>query len=242
LKVGALACRHRLHERLRFGEGLSYATVGDVDRLTTVALLETVSAIAADGHRPDDLRQAIATTRRAISSNLSVLEILTQWAYDELAGLEHATVGAMLDRIEAIEARDVAAAVARVISAAVLVVPCGCEPSDQRFRPYVGPTADVLRGRTFHKQRQTLLSFGPRVNYIAINQDGVTLVDGQGQPTTVYFNRCVGMLKFGDGERHLLGQDAQTIQFIRDEWPDRHEIGTLLDAAVPDEHIIWCSY
>jgi hypothetical protein len=50
------------------------------------------------------------------------------------------------------------------------------------------------------------------------------------------------MLKFGDGERHLLGQDAQTIQFIRDEWPDGHEIGTLLDAAVPDEHIIWCSY
>jgi hypothetical protein len=259
LKVGALACQHLLHERLRFGEGLSYATLGDVNRLTkrtghmivgsdcvagaagktTAALLETMSAIAADGHSADDLRQAISATRRAFSSDQSVPVILDQWAYDELAGFEQETVGAFLGRIEAMEARDVAAAVTQVMNAGVLVVPAGCEPPAQRFRPYVGPTAAVLQGRTFHKQRRALLNFGPRVNYIVINQDGVTHVNEEGKPTTVYFNRCAGMLKF-EGKRLLLGEDSQTIEFNHDEWVDGGEIGNLLDAAVPDEHIIWC--
>jgi predicted Zn-dependent peptidase len=108
LKVGALACQYRLHERLRFGEGLSYATLGDVNRVTTrtghlivgsdcvagaagktsAALLETMSALGADGHRPDDLRQAIAATRRTFSTQQNVPVILNQWANDELAGFE----------------------------------------------------------------------------------------------------------------------------------------------------------
>jgi predicted Zn-dependent peptidase len=262
LKVGVLACQHRLHERLRFGEGLSYSTLGDIYRLTRrtghlivwsdcvtsaagqtiAALLETVSAIAADGHHADDLRQAIAATRRAFSTHQAVPAILDQWACDELAGFEQETVGAMLDRIAAMEARAVAAAVTRVMNASVLVAPDGCEPPDQRFRPYLGPAAAVLRGRTFRKQRRALLTFGPEVNYIAINQDGVTHVNDQGKPTTVYFNQCAGMLKFEEGKRLLLGEDSQIIELIPDEWPDGHEIGTLLDAVVPDEHIIWCRW
>jgi predicted Zn-dependent peptidase len=262
LKVGVLACQHRLHERLRFGEGLSYATLGDVNRLTkrtghmilssdcvtsaagqtTAALLETVSAVAANGHKSDDLRQAIAATRRAFSTDRGVPAVLDQWAYHELAGFEQETVGAMLDRIEAMEARAVAVAVTRAMNAAVLVIPVGCEPPDQRFRPYLGPTAAVLRGRTFHKQRRALLNFGPQVNYIAINQDGVTHVNEQGKPTTVFFNRCAGMLKFGEGKRLILGEDSQVLEFIPKEWPDGLEIGNLLDAAVPDERIIWCRW
>ncbi|HEX6463297.1 MAG TPA: hypothetical protein VFZ98_02540 [Vicinamibacterales bacterium] len=72
------------------------------------------------------------------------------------------------------DAPAVAMAITRVMNAAVLVIPVGCEPPDQRFHAYSGPTAAVLRGRTFHKQRRALLNFGPQVNYIAINQDGVT--------------------------------------------------------------------
>jgi hypothetical protein len=89
-------------------------------------------------------------------------------------------------------------------------------------------------------RRRALLNFGPRVNYIAINQDGVTHVNEQGKATTVYFSRCAGMLKFEENKRLLLGEDSQTIEFIPHDWPDGNEIGNLLDAAVPDEHIIWC--
>ena len=46
-----------------------------------------------------------------------------------------------------------------------------------------------------------------------------------------YFNRCAGMLKFGEGKRLLLGEDSQVIEFTPNEWPDGHEIGNLLDAA-----------
>lgn len=262
LKVGVLACQHRLQERLRFGEGLSYSTIGDVYRLTkrighmilcsdcvttavgqtTAALLETVSAIAADGHSADDLRHAIAVTRRAFSTHQSVPVILDQWAYNELAGFEQQTVGALLDRIEATEARDVAAAVTRAMNAAVLVVPDGCEPPNQRFPPYLGPAAAVLQGRTFRKHRRALLTFGPQVNYIAINQDGVTHVNQEGKPTTVYFNRCAGMLKFDEGKRLLFGEDSQIMEFTPSEWPDGPEIGNLMDAGVPDERIIWCRW
>jgi hypothetical protein len=48
------------------------------------------------------------------------------------------------------------------------------------------------------------------------------------------------MLKFEENKRLLLGEDSQTIEFIPHDWPDGNEIGNLLDAAVPDEHIIWC--
>ena len=260
LKVGVLACQYRLHERLRFHEGLSYATVGDVNALTrqtghmilgsdcvnsaadrtAVALLETVSAVAAEGHKSEDLCQAIGATRRAFSTDRAIPAILDQWVYQELAGFEPGTVGAMLDRIEATEPRAVAEAVTRVLDQAVLVIPVGCEPPDRRFRPYAGPTAPVLRGRTFHKQRRGFLNFGPQVNYIAVSQDGVTHVNEQGKPTTVFFDRCAGMLKFEEGKRLILGEDSQVLEFIPKEWPDGLEIGNLLDAAVPDERIIWC--
>lgn len=262
LKVGVAACQHRLQERLRFAEGLSYATVADLNRLTrrtghtilaadcvtsaadqtTAALLDTVSAVAADGHKSDDLHQAIAATRRAFSTEQSVPAVLAQWAYDELAGFEQETVGAMLDRMEAMEPGAVAVAVTRAMNAAVLVLPVGCEPPDQRLRAYLGPAATVLRGRTFYKQRRALLNFGPQVDYIAINQDGVTHVNEQGKPTTVFFNRCAGILKFEEGKRLMLGEDSQVLEFIPKEWPDGLEIGNLLDAGVPDERIILCQW
>jgi len=260
LRVGVLACQHRLHERLRFGEGLSYATLGDVHVLTkrtghmvlgsdcvpmaagqtTAALLEIVSAVAADGHRREDLQQGIAATRRAFSTDRAAPAILDQWANQELAGFEPETVGVMLDRMEATDGVAVAAAVTRALNDAVLVIPGGCEPKDQRFRQYLGPTVARLQGRTFHKQRRALLNFGPQVNYIAINQDGVTHVNEQGKSTTVLFNRCAGILKFEEGRRLLLGEDSQVLEFIPKEWPYGLEIGNLLDAAVPDERIIWC--
>jgi hypothetical protein len=77
------------------------------------------------------------------------------------------------------------------------------------------------------------------VDYIAINQDGVTHVNEKGMATTVYFSRCAGMLKF-ENKRLLLGEDSQTIEFVATEWPDGNEIGNLMDASVPDEQIIWC--
>jgi len=259
LKVAAMACQHRLHERLRVREGLSYAALGHVDRLTsrmghvfvgsdcvataadqtTAALLETVSAIATDGHTPDDLRHGLSATRRTYATHSNVSEILNQWVHAELVGFEQGTISAELDSMEAVGPRDVAAALRQVMDAALLIVPAGCEPTGGRFRRYSGPTASVLRGRTFYKQ-PAFLTFRARVNYIAVNTEGVTYVDDQGKPTTIYFSRCAGMLKGTDGKRVLLGEDAQSIAFTPSDWPDGQEIGSLLDAAVPDEQIIWC--
>ena len=73
-----------------------------------------------------------------------------------------------------------------------------------------------------------------------IGVDGLSHVNTAGECTTLYFERCAGLLKYRDDRRVLLGEDGQSIDFNPTEWADGPEIGSRLDAAVPDDRIIRC--
>jgi predicted Zn-dependent peptidase len=263
LQASAGACHHRLLERLRFDKGISYAPKADVNRLTvrtghwiaaadsvptaadqaTAAILDIVSKMAADGPLESDLAPGLEAARRAFSAPESIRTLLDQWTCCELCGSENKTMADLLDEVEALDRREVAAATSRALEAAVLVVPEGCAPSAPGFHPRVRPPSSVVRGRTFSKQPRPFFAFGGQKNeknYVAINKDAVSLVDCKGVATTLYFNACAGLLKYREGRRLLLGDNGVGLEFVPREWPDGAEIASLLDAAMPDERIILC--
>jgi predicted Zn-dependent peptidase len=263
LNASAGACQHRLLERLRFDKGISYAPKADVNRLTvrtghwiaaadcvatatdqaTEDILDIVSKIAAEGPLESDLAPGFEAARRAFSAPESIRPILDQWACCELTGIENKTIAGLLDEMEALNRRDVAAATTRALEAAVLVVPEGSAPSAPGFHPHVRPSSSVVRGRMFWKQPRPLFAFGGQKNeknYVAINKDAISLVNDKGTATTLHFNACAGLLKYHGGRRLLLGDKGDKLEFVPSEWPDGAEIGSLLDAAMPDDRIILC--
>jgi hypothetical protein len=263
LNASAGACHHRLMERLRFDKGISYAPKADVNRLTartghwiaaadcvatatdqtTVAILDIVSKMAAEGPLESDLAPGLEAARRAFSAPESIRSLLDQWACCELCGIENKTMADLLDEVEALDRREVAAATTRALQAAVLVVPEGCAPSAPGFQPRVRPSSSVVSGRMFRKQPRPFFGFGGQKNennYVAINQDAISLVNDKGVATTLYFNACAGLLKYREGRRLLLGDNGVGLEFVPHEWPDGAEIGSLLDAAMPDDRIILC--
>jgi hypothetical protein len=147
-------------------------------------------------------------------------------------------MGAIAD----IDAREVAQAMTRALDRAVLVLPPECAPPQERFRPRVRETQRAVRGQTFWKERGALFTFGNRGPSMTIGADGVSHVNATGECTTVYFNRCAGLLKYSEDRRVLLGEDRESIEFVAKEWPDGAEIASRLDAVVPDDRIIRCSW
>jgi hypothetical protein len=262
LTAGAQACQHRLMDQLRFEKGISYAPVADVDRLTarighwiaasdcvataadqaTETILDIVSKIAGEGPHESDLAPGLAAARRFYSVPESIPTVLDQWTCGELCGSENKPMADVLHEVEALDTRAVAAAMTRVLDDSVLVVPQGCSPRVPGFHRYVRQSAAVVRGRTFWKQRRPLLRFGAPMNdtnYVAINKDAISLVNDNGEVTTLYFNSCAGLLKHPEGRRLLLGDDGVRLEFVPSEWPDGAEIASLLDAAMPDDRTIW---
>jgi zinc protease len=263
LEVAAVVCQARLTERLRFKEGISYHTVGTLNRYTSRTghlmivsdcvngaaeqasqlLMEIVDGVAAHGHFEAETHRLLENTRRGCATLERLLAILDEWAFSEVTSVEPRTLAETMRAIAAIEACEVAQTMTRALERAVLVLPSDCAPPGQRFRPRVRETQRGVGGQTFWKERGALFSFGNRGGpSITIGADGVSHVNATGECTTVYFERCAGLLKYSEDRRVLLGEDGESIEFVATEWPDGREIAFRVDAAVPDDRIIWISW
>lgn len=61
----------------------------------------------------------------------------------------------------------------------------------------------------------------------------------EAETTTVLFSACAALLKNSNGRRLLLGEDLQQLEIVPEDWRDGGDLVGLLDAAVPDDRIVW---
>jgi predicted Zn-dependent peptidase len=73
---------------------------------------------------------------------------------------------------------------------------------------------------------------------LLLGNDGITYFSGD-NPVTIRFNQCVGMIRFDDGARSLIGADGFHIAFRPEDWVGAADVPTKLDQAIP--HSAWIS-
>ena len=261
LKTAVLVAGQRLLERLRFQEGISYRTFAEFDRITAStgmmvvmadcvsaradkavdALLDIMSDLAKTGSVADDLQTLFATTRRYYSTRESIPNVLQQWAFSELAGMEVQSMASILDEMAKLRPEAIAAAMSEALETALLVVPRGCSPRAPMFPLHRADPGHALSGRTFRHRTSSMFTFGAQTNCIVLSDAGITRIDEHGDVTTVLFESCAGLVKASGGSRLVLGDDRQTLAIAPEDWRDGPELVGLLDAAVPDDRTSWAA-
>jgi predicted Zn-dependent peptidase len=259
LQAIALALGERLRDRLRFREGISYTAIGNYEPLTTrtghllvmadcVAaragevvnvLVDILTDIATTGSIVEDLRPVLDGARRMYASPESLLPLLHGWAFGELLGDQPAPMASILREMARIDPDTIASTLSEALKEAMLVVPNGCSSTSAMFPLQRREPDRPVEGRRFRHRISGIFSLTPSRNCIVLGDAGVSRIDDHGKATTVLFAACAGLLKLSNGRRLLLGEDLQQLEIAPEDWRDGTDLVGSLDAAVPDDRIVW---
>jgi hypothetical protein len=169
----------------------------------------------------------------------SLPALLHTWALGVLIGSEPAPMGSFLAAMERIDPGTIAATLSEALKESMLVVPNGCSVTAAMFPPHRREPGRPVEGRRFKHRTSAIFMLGPPRNCILLGDAGVTRIDEHGEPTTVLFAACAGLLKHSNGRRLLLGEDLQRLEIVPEDWRDAGDLIGVIDAAVPDERIVW---
>lgn len=244
-----LAGRHLL-QRLRHEHGLSYTPSAGYSPLTASAALVALSAETHAEHRGDTVAQFLdaleeladrgpseedlTAARMAASDSWSqpdaALAHMDAVALGILFGMEDPLYERHAEHMARLTRESVATAVRAMLDAAFLVVPAGCESAvSRRYHAFRVPDIPPVKGATARFRYapigdQFRLTYGP---------DGVTHWNADGQPTTIRFDACAGVVAWRDGSRLLCGHDGTTLELRSDAWKRYDAVRACIDAHAP---------
>jgi zinc protease len=246
----------RLVERVRHRLGLSYEIdwwwepVSDhlaqtvfsvdcrpenVDAARSAALTE-LDELAfrgpTDAERESDLEQLA----RMLRDPNEIPSSLFRYCRDELFGSSFQTEAEMYAERADVTAAEAAEALTRAAEELLLLIPEDAARPGGRFTLY--PTEQPYRvdGRTYKRRGLPLRRAGPERELVA-GDEGVTLV-GVDFVNTVRFRDVEGVLKWADGSRTLVGEDAAFITVDPSIWRGGAEIVARIDATVPADRFV----
>lgn len=249
--------RHRLHERLRVAEGISYSPVTSYKRrdarsaqVTAFAdglpavhdrlvagFVETVDRLAGEPPAACEVAQVTELLTGAVTREPGAATVRA--AFDELIGATPRTLADTLAGIEALTPADLVTAAAAARDDMLLMVPAGHRPPGKGYRPAPATSDATVDGRVFlsiesatPRDRRTIMSGNDSRSRLCVGATGISLVTGPSF-MTIRFDRCEAMLCWPDGARHLIGRDGLHVRVEPTMWRDGHVLPGLLDHGVP---------
>ena len=169
----------------------------------------------------------------------SLLPLLHGWAWGEFIGDQPSSMASIFAEMARIDPSTIAATLSEALKESMLVVPNGCSSTSAMFPPQLREPGRPVEGRRFRHRISGVFSLTPSRNCIVLGDAGVSRIDEHGKATTVLFAACAGLLKDSSGRRLLLGEDHQHIEIVPEDWRDGMDLVGWLDAAVPDDRIVW---
>jgi hypothetical protein len=148
-------------------------------------------------------------------------------------------MASILREMARIDPDTIASTLSEALKEAMLVVPNGCSSTSAMFPLQRREPDRPVEGRRFRHRISGIFSLTPSRNCIVLGDAGVSRIDDHGKATTVLFAACAGLLKLSNGRRLLLGEDLQQLEIAPEDWRDGTDLVGSLDAAVPDDRIVW---
>jgi len=244
-----IVARHLL-QRLRHEHGLSYTPSAAYSPLTASAALVSMSAETHAEHRGDTVVQFLEALEELADHGPSDEALAAarsyagdQWAQADAAmvhmdavalgtlfGLEDPLYGRFAEDMARLTRESIATAVRAVLDGTFLIVPAGCESSvPRRYRPFRAAEVAPVSGASARFRYAPIgdpfrLTYGP---------EGVTHWDADGDPTTIRFDACAGVVAWRDGSRLLHGNDGTTLDLRPESWKRYDAVRSCIDDHAP---------
>jgi predicted Zn-dependent peptidase len=189
------------------------------------ALLAVVDELARAGPLPAELERSAHDHERRYASQPELDGWLCGRALDELLGRPLEEPAERVARLRALHPDEVAGAVERARTTAIMALPGYCPPPDG-FALLETDGGEPVRGRV----HRFAVPFTRR--RLVAAEEGLTYSDGHGR-ATVRFDDCVAVLTWDDGARVLLGHDGATVLFSPQAFRGAARVAELIQRRVP---------
>jgi hypothetical protein len=193
-----------------------------------------VAEVADSGASEQELREAASSMRSAANEPAYVQHWLDSCAANELYGADVTSRQELIAEREAVTPAEVASALRVALSGTVFIGPSSAEVDDGLHR-YPRFSTTRAAGWGFQPTSSVPELRGAR---LVVSETAVSVVDRDGNATTVEFERCQGMLWWRAGRRVLWGDDGIPLDISPFAWQDGHAIIERIDARVPPNRMI----
>jgi hypothetical protein len=245
----------RARRALRHERGLAYevgaafeALTTDVAHVTFFAdcldahanaardgMLEVLDEIAERGPTREELENDLETMRRQLSNPWETAGWLDYCVHEELLGARRPSKEETLHEIEAVTPDAAAEALAGSLETLLLLVPEHLDAHESRFHAYPLWSRNSVDGRAV---RPKGIAGWLSRDHIIIGREGISLVSGDGNMSTVLFGECVGVLRSPSGKHVLFGRDGVTVGFDPAELRDGNAVVAAVEAGIPEDRFI----
>jgi hypothetical protein len=227
----------RLHERLRFREGVTYSAqfefhpiAADRGHSTIIVscldehavavqdgLLQVLDELAQKGPSVEELQGVRRNFLRGWSEPESVPAHLDTAALNELVGYPVRALRDYAEELDRSTPDSCAAAVRAAVESAILLLPPGCPLGRDSFRPYPLWSSMMASGRRFQAASRRF-PWSRKAPELVVGSDGVSIVTPEGQAVTVLYNACAGAVSHSDGALQVIGDDGFIVWIKPTEW------------------------
>lgn len=252
LATAGVIARERAEARLRVRDGLSYDVESDYHPLDAGSVHLRLSADCTDAHAiavRDELQRGVdelaesgptaAELERRVELNGRGLDdtdwprrVLDWAAADHLYGLPLDQPEDDLDALRALTPAAVAEAIAAVLSSELVVVPESVAAARGRFAEHGHEPRPPVTGREFRPRRSGLRRGKWR---FVLGDEGLSLVDPDGEPATVRFEDCAALIDDEPGAFSFKARDGTNLYVTTYLLEGGDELRDALRERVPAE-------
>ncbi len=247
----------RLHERLRFREGLTHAVQSELHHISTHrshstiwarclaadapalqdSLLEVLEDLARKGPTPAELAEGREEWTKHRDKWETIAQHIDNWALNELLGYRVASLSELRAEFDARTPEMWAASAQQALDSALLQLPPGCTPAREHFNAFPYWSDAITRGRRYRSaaQRFPWSKKGPE---LIIGADGVSLVTPEGYAVTVLYDACAGAILYPDGSIRLYGEDGFEVGVAPREWRNGEDASREVLRALPPDRLL----
>jgi zinc protease len=248
---------HRVRQRLRFEQGLTYGTYAAYEPLTEQrahavvfadcldehavtardTLLGALRELASDGPTADELRDDLAGFEAALSEPSEAPGFLYGRALEELIPGQVHTPEELAEGRAAVTEASAAKALAEALGTLILTTPEGAGGTLDDLEPYPTTSAHRVAGKS-HRAHGLHVSRMMRKVRLVAGTEGISLISADGEALTVRFAECVAVKRWPGGMRALWSEDGFYIEVSAAHWRNGDEIVRLIDESVPPSRIV----